>query len=126
MCFVSVCERLKDDSDTLEIVFAAPQDCWWGIEIRKRGIFYGVRQAPGQKQEDVKDIKVSEKWRLLLRNEVVVRAIESEMYYADKVKDDNMGYNWFALDYSLEQVTSEPLARALDSIVVELEMRYLK
>ena len=122
--FVAVGACLKD-ADHLESVFAAPQDRWWGLRLTKNGIFFGVRKAPGQKVEAIKDKRVSETWRLLLKDEVVAKRMASEPYPASMVGDASFGYNWYAFDYSLQQVTSEQLARALDSIVVGVEMRYL-
>ena len=83
-------------------------------------------QAPKPTPQDkIAELRVSTEWRLLLKDEdVLVKRWPSHVYPAGEGTD--WGFTWAHWKHSLQQLISEPMARALDSLVVELKLRYLE
>ena len=119
--FVNVMERVSTGHKFMCLPFSAVEGRWWSIQASEYGVCLVSEKALGM-SEFMPITALSLSWRILLRNqELAVRAA----CHTSLKQDLNLGlYFWKALGYSLHQLVSEPLARAHDSLVVELEVRF--
>jgi hypothetical protein len=125
--FVSVMERLGINARILRYAFAAPQDRWWAIEVASDGVFLAAMACPGETSWNLKKTKVSCTFTLLLRNEALRQTSDEIVLGArEDWSGADWGFLWPEWGYRFHQLVSEPLARAHDSLVVEVEARYVE
>lgn len=118
--FVPVMSRF-DKGEELSFTYATPGKRWWKLNVEKDGIFQCALSMPDQK---VKAFKVRTRFQLLLRDE----PINAEWTLVDSSEPKykmGWGYRWSTIGYSIHQLVSEPLARAQDSLVLQIEARYV-
>ncbi|GAQ86310.1 hypothetical protein KFL_002820060 [Klebsormidium nitens] len=126
--FVSVMKQLSAGKEDLCCVFPGPQERYWAVEISDRGPTLGSvipMTVPKSRLGDLQGIKVrSMKFRLLLRSEdPVMESAHEEFPCGEELC---IRFDWVTLGgYGLQQILSEPLARAPDSLVIEVEVRYV-
>jgi hypothetical protein len=120
--FVSVKKALHSD-EGLELRFDEPHGDrrLWGVQVNSEGIFL---EAVALKDENsgIAAIEAAFKFRVLLRDKV--KEIGGSRLSASKFSKEDLtwGYQWAAAVISLDQLLSEPLARAHDCLVVEVDM----
>ncbi|GAQ86309.1 hypothetical protein KFL_002820050 [Klebsormidium nitens] len=124
--FVSVMEKLSGGKEDPRFVFRGPQERWWGVKITKKGVALGSlipMNFFSPKVEDLKGIRLKfMNVRLLLRSEDLVW--KSAPIDFPHGLESFVGFSWGIRGYGLEQLLSEPLARAPDSLVIEVEVHY--
>lgn len=151
MCtFTSVIETLKTVNN-LSIEYAARNQLWT-VQIDREGIWHLFKppsrheymKRRGQAMVEATDLpKISVRFKVLLDDEDVVTDWEKAVFpdpatyrawggyatwdeYETHCKDLSLGFvSWRRFGYSLQQMVTQPLARAHDSLSVEVEVLYV-
>lgn len=115
----------KSGQDELRVTFAGPQERWWAVEVTRTGIYLRSVVIPSGalKAESLETITVFMTLRVLLRDDELVQNDQKPAVYPAG-KEFSLGYWWENWGYDIHELVSEPLFRAPDSLVVEVEARY--
>ena len=117
--FVNVTEQLHTRDGCIGPTFIAVGGRWWAVNLFRSGFGLTAEQSPGG--TDFKPSgAVALLWRILLRSEELTVLMNKGPYSFEK--PGFAGETWETLGYSIHQLISEPLARAHDSLVVELNV----
>ncbi|GAQ86311.1 hypothetical protein KFL_002820065 [Klebsormidium nitens] len=122
---VSVMEKLSGGKGDVSYTFPGPQGRLWAVKISTAGVMLGSlvpRTLQPTNVADLKGIKVSPTFRVLLRTEALVQA--SVPVNFPSREESFRGFAWLKWGYGLQQLLSEPLAKAHGNLVIEVEVRY--
>jgi hypothetical protein len=119
--FVSVMEQLGNNN-VMKLSFCFPIDKWWSLDVGVYGVFLMAIAPPGTNSFPKVVVKVKGSLRVLLKDEVIERDFDYE--YTDKQR--SWGNTWSDWGYGYNELASEPLARAHDSLVVEVDICLLE
>lgn len=96
------------------------------MRVSTTGVMLGTlvpSTLPPSNVADLKGIRVAPTFRLLLRSQdPKVTSVPAD--YPSR-EEKFLGFAWLKWGFSLQQLLSDPLARAHDSIVIEGEVRYV-
>ncbi|GAQ81719.1 hypothetical protein KFL_000890080 [Klebsormidium nitens] len=90
--FTTLTKQMSTGTKSTRLTFSAPQGRWWAVKLCERGVFLWSVTVPGGNSGDLKKIRISRKWRLLLRSEIIEVTSTSLEYAA--AREDDWGHSW--------------------------------
>ena len=109
--FVSVISQLAAGTDLMHTTFTTDRGRWWGVEVNEGGVRLWALMMPGEYEKSPIIKAPLLRWRVLLRSKELLVTGRDE-------------FNWDNVGYSYQQLVTDPLARARDSLVLEVEVRF--
>jgi hypothetical protein len=114
--FYPVMEKLHDKA-TLKFTFCGPKETWWSLEINCEGVL--LRAVPEPGDDGMYRVEAKAELRVLLKDKVLKDDLPPFWYSDEK---DCQGSTWGEWRYGYDQLASEPLARAHDCLVLEVDI----
>lgn len=116
--FVKVTEKLKKEQ-MLNYTFCFPESRWWNLFLDQDGIYLEAVCPPGQSEFPDEVIKANCVVRVLLKERELDFKLDDNQEFE---KDHAYGFEFHEHNFSYDELVSEPLARANDCLVVEVDI----